>query len=238
MFSQFSSLPHDLQKEILSSSGSILQHSLCLNKRYYQLLLPIALKQLGEQEISVYNGNDEVGWFLNDHSVPLYLWTEIYENCMTSSIRIDFGNSFCLISINHNSSYQLLRDTNFDILRNFNKGAPIRTLTDVSTYFKVAKRRLSCVKANPDYAKIMTHRYLEAVIGVLAGNDFKLYCYLLSHIWIFNLDFPNKRGNPTIYIDDKGIPLPGEMQKPEILAILNNTELLIRKIRHMIDALE
>ena len=67
MFSRFSELPHDLQKAILSYSPSILSRSLRLDKRCYNLMLPIALQTLGEKEID----EDEYGWFLNDNPISL-----------------------------------------------------------------------------------------------------------------------------------------------------------------------
>ena len=236
-FARFQQLPNDLKKEILSHNASILHRSLPLNKQYYQLLLPIALKELGEKEISI----DESGWFLNDNRVPLYTWIYIYENCMISTIRIEYPNhidyAYYLVSITNNSSYQFVSEYNLDFIKNFNNGSHINTLIDVSTYYKIAKRRYSCVRANPNYAKILTHRYFDTAIKSLTGYDFRLYCYLVGHIWIFNFDLPIKNRKPIINIDDKGIPLPGEMNKSEIITVLKETEILIQKIRQMIDVL-
>ena len=194
-FPQFSSLPEELQSEILSLNPELILNSSLSSKSIYQLLLN-KLKTICHKPAST--SELELMQYHNFRSI-FTTYEFITDNSMDISIYIKSPNGqlnkISLIStlLTNNITYKMTYRTDF-ITNSIDDPYSIFydnvNGVDLLSYYYIMKQRISCNKLIPDYAKIMTRRKLNEMINKFDHGikRINLYLYLISHKWIFNLD--------------------------------------------------
>lgn len=80
---------------------------------------------------------------------------------------------------------------------------------DLLTYYRLCLARVKCMNLNPQYAKDETIKYFKALINDFNQKDLpsivNLYCWLVPHIWILNLNISLIIGYSSFTINPENI---------------------------------
>lgn len=241
-FPQFEQLPIDLQREIFSYDPSLLPQSLTLARRYPSLLSNIAFEEfcksdLKKHEILDYFNHFELHSFLihypNDIKSELYTWHKSnHYNVNIFSTQYEYYH-FGLTNMTN------AEKTKDQIIKLIQTKDNIRF--DLLTSYKILMNRKPCVPIDPKFAKNIVISFYNRVIDHLENGlpgdfnkirrIFNVYCYLVGHIVIFNIDEKIYDTELMVQFDNNWHLPPGELLTEPIKTFLLDFNRLIDIVR-------